>query len=693
MIPVAASGFQAANYAVGGGPTSVAAGDFNGDGKQDLAVASIHGNSVSILLGNGDGTFRVAGGFAVGISPYSVVVGDFNGDGRTDLAVSTHSSVTVLLGNGNGTFQPAVNNFYNAGSLGNSVVVGDFNADGKADLAVTNENGSLVDPLFGVSTVCVFLGNGDGTFQPAVHYPAGVLRGVQNDTGIVVTAGDFNADGRTDLAIADYKDVTVLFGNGDGTFQPAVSAAPLIGGFINPFGSAIKPVGVVAGDFNGDGKLDLAAVSSNGIVSVLLGNGDGTFQSVVTYAAGGASDLSLSIAAYDLNGDGKADLVVSLAGASKVSVLFGTGSGTFQAPVNYVTGGGPQLAAIGDFNGDGRADLAVPNANDNNVTVLIGKAPGFAITSVSLAGGTEGNPYSAALSASGGITPYGNWAVSAGRLPPGLTLSASTGVISGTPTTANGSPFSFSVSVRDSAGTSSQAQPLAISIANKPARPDLTIAKSHDGNFMQGQSGAAYRILVSNLGPDPSSDLVTVTDTLPVGLTATGIAGDGWTCVLSTLACTRSNALPAGAAYPAITVTVIVAADAPASVLNTATVSGGGDSNLSNNSGVDPTNVIAGPSILTTALDAGLTDSPYSFTLLASGGSPPYAWSIASGSLPDGLALASDTGVISGTPTTLGDSTFLISVTDAAGATATQPFTLTIAPSSALKPVGLRKRR
>ena len=165
------------SYSVGINPNSVAVGDFNGDGKLDLAVANSFDNFVSVLLGKGDGTFQAAVNYGTGSGPLSVAVGDFNGDGKLDLVVTNafDNNVSVLLGNGDGTFQAAVN--YGAGSAPNSVAVGDFNGDGKLDLAVAN-NGS--------NNLSVLLGNGDGTFQAAVNYSAG--KGPYS-----VAVGDFNA--------------------------------------------------------------------------------------------------------------------------------------------------------------------------------------------------------------------------------------------------------------------------------------------------------------------------------------------------------------------------------------------------------------------------------------------------------------------------------------------------------------------
>jgi hypothetical protein len=342
-------------FGAGTDPDSAAVGDFNGDGKLDLAVANEGSNNISILLGNGDGTFHAAADYGAGTDPDSVAVGDFRGDGKLDLVVANYYSnnVSILLGNGDGTFQAAVNYGVSAPT---SVAVGDFNGDGKLDLAVAN--------VF--SDVSVLLGNGDGTFQAAVNYGAGT-------EPAWAAVGDFNGDGKLDLAVAnvDSNNVSVLLGNGDGTFQAAVS-----------YGVGTEPVSVAVGDFNGDGKLDLAMAnygSSN--VSVLLGNGDGTFQAAVNYGAGAEPAW---VAVGDFNGDGKLDLAVVNVATGNVSVLLGNGDGTFQAAVNYGAGIGESVA-VGDFNGDGRLDLAAPNSD---VFVLL-QIPLASLSSTSLNFGNQ----------------------------------------------------------------------------------------------------------------------------------------------------------------------------------------------------------------------------------------------------------------------------------------------------------------
>jgi hypothetical protein len=361
---------------VGAVPLGIAAGDFNGDGHLDLAVANSNYYSfgsvpgtVSVLLGNGDGTFQPQVTYAVGNTPWAIVAGDFNGDGRTDLAAANYgdNTISVLLGNGDGTFQPQVT--YAVGSSPQAIVAGDFSGDGRTDLAIA---GTYYDSATNTSVgqVSVLMGNGDGTFQPQVTYAVGSLPSA-------IVTGDFTGVGHIDLAVANSNSdtVSVLLGNGDGTFQPAVQYAA----------GSEEPDAIVAGDFTGNGRLDLAVADRGdeqnggtdpGGVSVLLGNGDGTFQPPIPYVVGPGPD---SIVAGDFNGDGHTDLAVANAnygGSGTVSVLLGNGDGTFQPQVTYAVGSNPEAIVAGDFNGDGQTDLATANEVDGTLTVLLGNGDG-----------------------------------------------------------------------------------------------------------------------------------------------------------------------------------------------------------------------------------------------------------------------------------------------------------------------------
>jgi hypothetical protein len=356
-----------ATYAVGSQPAALVAGRFTTAGRLDLAVANSGSNTVSVLLGNGDGTFRSQVTYAVGSTPVAIVAGDFRGDGRTDLAVANENdnSVSVLLGNGDGAFLPQVT--YVVGSLPVALVAGDFRGDGRTDLATADYYNSFT----GSSAVSVLLGNGDGSFQSQVTYTVGSYP-------IALVAGAIAGAGRTDLAVVNYGsgDLSVLLGGGDGTFHTQVSEAV---GSIPQF--------LVAGDFRGDGRTDLAVANTgDNDVSVLLGNGDGTFQPQVTYAVGTAPG---ALIAADFNGDGRTDLAVVNLGSDDVSVLLGNGDGTFDDQVKYPAGALPTDLVAGDFNGDGAVDLAVTDFGSDTVSVLLGKGDGTFETPLTSAVGSH----------------------------------------------------------------------------------------------------------------------------------------------------------------------------------------------------------------------------------------------------------------------------------------------------------------
>ena len=357
------------DYLTGSRSQAMAAADFNGDGRIDLAVGNLDSATVSIFLGNGDGTFKAHADFQTGLDPNSLVTADFNGDGKPDLALANGSgTVSVLLGNGDGSFQPHVD--YAAGPAADSLTAGDFNGDGKLDLVVVNNNSNQS------GTISVLLGNGDGTFQSHVDYPVG--------TGpYSIAVGDFDRDGRLDLVVANYPvddTVSVLLGNGDGTFKPQVTYAV-----------GRQPDSVAAGDLNGDGKLDLAVSNfADGTLSVLLGNGDGTFHAHVDYPAG---RVPSTVIIGDFNGDGKLDLATSnyapggyTVPPGYINILFGNGDGTFQTPTAFVAGPNPATVAVADFNNDGTLDFvtgSVPGPGSATFSVLL-QVPAVSLSSTLL---------------------------------------------------------------------------------------------------------------------------------------------------------------------------------------------------------------------------------------------------------------------------------------------------------------------
>jgi FG-GAP-like repeat/Abnormal spindle-like microcephaly-assoc'd, ASPM-SPD-2-Hydin len=351
--------FGQASLGTGTQPLSIATGDFNGDGKLDLAVVNRSDNTVSVYLGKPDGTFSLPVNYPTGPQPSSVTIGDFNADGNLDIVVTNENcttipkiggldcgsaSVSVLLGNGDGTFQPHQD--FATGMRPLSVKAADLNGDGKLDLVVAGDlNGSN-------NSVSVLLGNGDGTFQNHVDYPSPSPSG--GPTWVIV--GDFNGDGKPDIAADAGSGVAIYLGNGDGTLQSPTTFQLRDSNGANSGGTA--------GDFNGDGKLDIAVTTISGI-DIFLGNGDGTFSFKAVVAGGDGP-----VTAVDLNKDGKLDLVVANSDGSpnanySISALLGNGDGTFQSPISQATGMWPYAMAVGDFNGDGAIDVAVTVINNS----------------------------------------------------------------------------------------------------------------------------------------------------------------------------------------------------------------------------------------------------------------------------------------------------------------------------------------
>jgi len=456
--------------------------DFNGDGKLDMAVVyvlapgtwdySTNGN-VGIFLGDGHGGFTAASGspFAVGNNPWSIVTGDFNRDGKLDIAVCNDGaanhlpdSITILLGDGHGGFTPAPGSPIalppNTGPL--ALAVADFNRDGKLDLVSANLHNN---------TVSAFLGNGDGTFTIAAGSPISVPIRPWS-----VVVADFNGDGKPDIALGSYDGgVAVLLGNGNGGFTPAPGS---------PIQAGQMPERLAIGDFNGDGKPDLAVANwaivtggrEYGNVTVLLGNGDGTFRPSNNGSFQVGTDVCC-VAVADFNQDGKSDIAALSFDGGIASVLLGDGSGRFTpAPGSPFTMAGLMNGiAVGDIDGDGTPDLV-----------------------------------------------------------------ASSGTM----------------------------------LLNQSKAPVLQVGQSHTGNFTQGQIGS-YTVAVSNLtGSGPTRGTVTVTETVPTGLTLISLTGTGWSCGANS--CTRADTLTNGVSYPPLTVTVRVTLGAPVQVTNLVSVSSGG---------------------------------------------------------------------------------------------------------------------
>jgi hypothetical protein len=346
-------------------PVAVVSGDFNNDGVPDLASLDGPSGSLTIELGRGDGTFQTRATYAVGPSPTALVAADLNGDGRLDLAVATADGLVVLLGTGDGTFRKLAPIAFAAGRP-QAVVAGEFNGDHHLDLATANST----------DDVSVFLGRGDGTFA------AGQRVALPDGAGpTAITAGHFAGPDRLDLAVAEsypdrapgdvaglpgHGEVAVLRGNGDGTFGPAVESDV-----------EVQPVALVAADFTGAGRDDLAVANKMGdggmtdlgSVSILLSNPDGTFPHTASQRVE-VEDAPVAIAVghfFTGGPNGPPDLATVEASFGTVSFLQRQGDGTFQRVAGQTVFGTPASLAVADFNGDGSSDLAVGNGRAGGV--------------------------------------------------------------------------------------------------------------------------------------------------------------------------------------------------------------------------------------------------------------------------------------------------------------------------------------
>ncbi|MGI8687688.1 MAG: FG-GAP repeat domain-containing protein [Thermomicrobiales bacterium] len=373
--PVTFNYTSAANAPIGIDPQAIAVADLNGDGKQDLVVANCFSNTVSVLLGKGDGTFTPAPGspIAVGTCPEAVVLTDLNGDGKPDLVVSNYNdgTVSLFLGNGNGTFTPKAGSPFAAGSTPNFLAVGDVTGDGKKDIVVTNTN---------ANTVSVLAGDGNGGFGA----PTAIATGSQP---FGVALGDVDGAHGLDILVANSGDntVSVLLNNGSGAFSPAPGSPITVGN---------TPQEIALGKINADNALDFAVTNlsdvtnpSDGSVSVFLNNNNGT--GAFTQAAGSPivfpNTSPVAIALDDINNDSKLDLVVSDSASFGTYVLTGNGNGTFSAVPGQptITGGVfPIAVAVADVNGDGKKDILTVNGGDNTISVSLGNGVG-AFTTIS----------------------------------------------------------------------------------------------------------------------------------------------------------------------------------------------------------------------------------------------------------------------------------------------------------------------
>jgi FG-GAP-like repeat/PASTA domain/FG-GAP repeat len=331
------------SFAAGRGPTSVAIGDLNGDGKRDLATANGSSDTVSVLLNRGGRRFGSRLDYKAGEAPVSLAIGDLNGDRKPDLATANYQAGTVstLVNGGDGSFKHKVD--YATGSASYAVAIGDLNGDRKSDVAVTSD----------ARTASVLINTGGGSFEAKRDFGTG-------HGPVSIAIGDLNGDRKPDLVTTNIVEgtVSVLVNRGDGTFKDKVDYA-----------TGPSPSSVAVGDLNGDGKLDLVTANADPsymhTVSVLT-NAGGRFRAKVNFKTG---KHPASVAIADLNGDGKPDLVTANLFSRTLSVLANAGAGSFRRRRDYRVEGKPVSVAIADLNGDHKPDLAA--ANTNNVSVLL----------------------------------------------------------------------------------------------------------------------------------------------------------------------------------------------------------------------------------------------------------------------------------------------------------------------------------
>lgn len=483
----------------------VAAADFNNDGKPDLAIA-LDSQSIAVALGNGDGTFQRPVVYQSGDYVNAIATGALTSSGNADIVVvdSAANALTIFLGNGDGTFQSPT--LIRTPHDPDFVLIGDFNGDNIPDLAVTDSSYTYS------SNITILPGEGAGMFGPPIISKTPYVPGA-------FASGDFNHDGVLDLAVNAAKDtsslLSILLGNGDGTFRQS------------DLFTFDAPVGIPAtADFRNNGNLDIA-VPEGGSVQVLLGKGDGTFAAPVTYSS--APLFAGTVVLGDFNGDGKQDIAAigSIPGSplpSGFSLLFGNGDGTFQAPMFFTAA--PISACYGaaaDFNGDGMLDLAVTDQHSLSLTTVLNTgivtfSPTTPVVFPDQFVGTRSAPQSVSLTNNGtaslsisSITatkPYSVTSTCGKSIAPGATCKLN---ITFSPRTQG--TFAGTVSIVDGAST----RPQVIEVSGAGTVVTFSPTSLTFGPQKLGTTSPPQHVKLTNMGKIP--------------MTVSGIAvhGDNWT--------------------------------------------------------------------------------------------------------------------------------------------------------------------
>jgi streptogramin lyase len=363
-------------------PHALAVGDFNHDDQLDIVVANYGTDSVGVLLGYGNGTFGNQKLFSSGdhSNPCWVSVGDFNRDNQLDIATANwnNNNVGILLGYGNGTFADIKTYSTGTGSAPYSIGVDDFNNDSILDIAVANQ---------GSGDIVVLFGFGDGSFLLGTSYSTG-----SGSQPWVLGIGDFNNDSRLDMTVANFQsnNIGIFLGSGN---------QPLGGMTTYDTGDGSQPHSVAIGDFNNDGRLDIAVANyGTDNIGIFLGHGNGIFD-IVKKNRIRTGSAPYSIAVDDFNNDHHLDIVVADSGTDTITILFGYGNGTFAIGRIYSTGAQscPYTVTIGDFNNDNISDIAVANSGTSNIFLLYGYGNGTFGNETSYSLGYNYQPYAVAV--------------------------------------------------------------------------------------------------------------------------------------------------------------------------------------------------------------------------------------------------------------------------------------------------------
>ncbi len=668
------------DYAVETNPFGIAQGDLNGDGKIDLAVTNNADGTVSVLLGKGDGTFTVLSSLRAGANPQGIILGDYNRDGNLDLATANtgEGSLFVAMGNGDGTFQSGTS--YMVGASPFDLAQGDFTGDGFLDLICSNA---------GDNTVALLPGLGDGTFGWNIPYSVGF-------SPLALRVGDFNQDGALDVATADSasNSTTILLGNGNGTFQAGVS-----------YGIGASPSDLALGDFNGDGAIDLAGADNNGNqITILQGNGDGQFRGANALGTGMNPGY---ITQGDFNGDGRPDLVTVNTNGGSVAIALSNGNGTYLPYQEIPVGAFPQMAALGDFNGDGRLDMAVTNNAEDSATLLLGNGNGTFKDPVTL--GTGSAPQAiGAIDLNGDkkldlvITNIGD-----------STLTVMLGNGNGTFKAAK----TFSASVVP--------QALTFGDFNGDGKTDIAVANSGgnnfslflgngDGNFKSRTDIATgptpYGIATGDFNGDGKQDIVTAnaggngvslllgngngtfkaakdvaTGSTPFAVVSADFDGDGKLDLATANSGSNDLTILYGNGDGSFKTQVRLSTGGNPYSLVTGDFNGDGRLDLASANFMDNSisvlrSVEPAAPVITSAASATVSVGQPSTVTVTATGTPAPMFSIASGSLPQGLTLNPRTGQLQGSPVSgsTGVYNFTIAAKNGIGNPATQAFALTV---------------